>query len=180
MVVSEGQQRGSTIGEGGDTTISSPGRSPKQPLPGMRLPDPLHGRQAAPNLSHLTRGLLKYVPGRGYFRAVPSQNGDKYVTSPPRPPIVELVSSSSPLSLRASRPWAPRILLPLLLTCPFSLLPVRALASIHTNSCSCLGTSSTALSKLVQNVCLLLAFCFSVGAYATKPSRPWPDHVIQV
>ena len=41
----------------------------------------------APNSSHLTRGLVKYVPGRGpgrgYFRAVPSQNGDKYVTSPP-------------------------------------------------------------------------------------------------
>ena len=37
----------------------------------------------APNLSHLTRGLVKYVPGRDYFRAVPSQNGDKYVTSPP-------------------------------------------------------------------------------------------------
>ena len=32
--------RGSTIGEGGDTTISSPGRSPKQPLPGIKLHDP--------------------------------------------------------------------------------------------------------------------------------------------
>ena len=42
----------------------------------------------APNPSHLTRGLVKYVPGRGYFRAFPSQDGDKYVTSP-RPPIVE-------------------------------------------------------------------------------------------
>ena len=47
-------------------------------------------------------------------------------------------------------------------------LPVRALASINTDSCSCLGTSSTALSKLVQNVCILLAFCVSVGAYASK------------
>ena len=44
----------------------------------------------APNSLHLTRGLVKSVPGRGYFRAVPSQNGDKYVTFPP-PPIVELV-----------------------------------------------------------------------------------------
>ena len=44
----------------------------------------------APNSSHLTRRLVKYVPGRGYFRAVPSPNGDKYVASPP-PPIVELV-----------------------------------------------------------------------------------------
>ena len=39
----------------------------------------------APNSSHLTRGLVKYVPGRGYFRAVSSQNGGKVVTSPPRP-----------------------------------------------------------------------------------------------
>ena len=39
----------------------------------------------APNSSHLTRGLVKSVSGRGYFRAVPSQNGDKYVTSPPPP-----------------------------------------------------------------------------------------------
>ena len=29
--------------------------------------------------SHLTRGLIKYVSGRGY---VPSQNADNYVTSP--------------------------------------------------------------------------------------------------
>ena len=42
----------------------------------------------APNSSYLTRGLVKYVPGRYYFRAVPSQNGDILVTSPP-PPIVE-------------------------------------------------------------------------------------------
>ena len=42
----------------------------------------------APNSSHFTRGLVKYVPGRGCFRAVPSQNGDKFVTSPP-PPFVE-------------------------------------------------------------------------------------------
>ena len=45
----------------------------------------------ASNSSHLTRGLFKYVPGRGYFRAVSSQSGDEYVTSPPPPPIVERV-----------------------------------------------------------------------------------------
>ena len=47
----------------------------------------------APNSSHLTRGLVKYIPDRGYFRAVPSQNGDKYVTNPSPPIIVELVFS---------------------------------------------------------------------------------------
>ena len=46
----------------------------------------------APNLSHLTRGLVKYVPGRGYFRAVSLQNGDTFVTSPP------------PQSLNGSKP----------------------------------------------------------------------------
>ena len=46
----------------------------------------------APTSSHLTRGLVKSVPGRGYFRAVPSQDGDKYVIFPP-PPIVELLGT---------------------------------------------------------------------------------------
>ena len=44
----------------------------------------------APNSTHSTRGLVKYVPGRRYLRAVPSQNGDKFVTFPP-PSIVEPV-----------------------------------------------------------------------------------------
>ena len=48
----------------------------------------------APNLSHLTKRLVKYVSGRGHFRAVPSKNGDKIVTSPPPPPIVERVNSA--------------------------------------------------------------------------------------
>ena len=38
------RERGSTIEEGGDTTLSSPGRSPKQSLSEMRLHDPLYGR----------------------------------------------------------------------------------------------------------------------------------------
>ena len=78
--------RGSTIGEGGDTTISSPGRSPKQPLSGIGLHviSYMVGK-LAPNPLHLTRRLVKYVLGRNYLRAVSSQNGDKFVTSPPPP-----------------------------------------------------------------------------------------------
>ena len=53
----------------------------------------------APNSTYLTRLLVKYVPGRGYFWAVPSQNEDKFVTSPPSP-IVERVLQ---LHNRASR-----------------------------------------------------------------------------
>ena len=48
----------------------------------------------APISSHLTRGLVKYVPGRGYFRAVSSHNGVKFVTSPP-PSNVERVGTTT-------------------------------------------------------------------------------------
>ena len=37
------------------------------------------------NSTHSIKRLAKYVPGRGYFRAVPSKNGDKFVTCPPPP-----------------------------------------------------------------------------------------------
>ena len=37
----------------------------------------------APNSSHLSGGLVKYVSGRGYFRVIFFQSGDKLVTSPP-------------------------------------------------------------------------------------------------
>ena len=29
----------------------------------------------APNSTHFTRKLVKYIPGRAYFRAVPSKTG---------------------------------------------------------------------------------------------------------
>ena len=48
--------RGSTFGEGRDTTNSSPGGSPKQPLPGIRMHDPLHGRQACPEFIAFDQG----------------------------------------------------------------------------------------------------------------------------
>ena len=56
--------RTSTIGEGGDTTISSPGRSPKQPLPGIELHNPLHGREACPEFIAFNQGVgqICYIP----------------------------------------------------------------------------------------------------------------------
>ena len=71
--------------------------------------------------SHLTRGLVKYVPGRDYFRAIPSKNGDKFVTSRP------------PRSLNGSLSGSPQSLLewdslhsPLCsLLSPLALLPVN-------------------------------------------------------
>ena len=59
----------------------------------------------APNSSYLTRGLVKYVSGRVYFRAVLSQNGDKYVTSPPPPQSLNL-SGALIDSLHHASSWA--------------------------------------------------------------------------
>ena len=42
----------------------------------------------ATNSPHFARGLIKYVPGRGYYRVVPSQNGGQNCDIPD-PPIVE-------------------------------------------------------------------------------------------
>ena len=42
------------------------------------------GKLASSSL-HLTRELVKYDLGRGCFHAISSQNGDKFVTSPPPP-----------------------------------------------------------------------------------------------
>ena len=55
-------RRGSMIGEGGDTTISSPGKSPKHPLPGIGLHDPLHGRQACPEFIAFDQGVGQICP----------------------------------------------------------------------------------------------------------------------
>ena len=74
------------IGKGGDTTISSPRWSQKQPLPEIGLHDPLHGRQACPEFLAVDQGVVEYVPGRGCFHPVTSHNGDKFVTPPPPPP----------------------------------------------------------------------------------------------
>ena len=52
----------STIGEGGDTLILSPRRSPKQPLPGIGLHDPLHGRQSCPESNSFHQGAGQICP----------------------------------------------------------------------------------------------------------------------
>ena len=51
-------------------------------------------------LTHFNRGLVKNVPGRGYFRAVPSQNGDKCVTSLPPSDVERLAGGPIPNNLR--------------------------------------------------------------------------------
>ena len=54
-------------GEIENTTIPSPRRSPKQPLPGIGLHDPLHGRQACPELNSFHQGVGKIRPRWGLF-----------------------------------------------------------------------------------------------------------------
>ena len=50
------------------------------------------------NSTHFTMGLVKYVPGRGYFRVVLFQNGDKFATSPTSPIVERLISTRHDIS----------------------------------------------------------------------------------
>ena len=78
------------LGRAGIRRFRPRGGHQNRPFRGRDYIIPYMVGKLAPNSSYLTRGLVKYIPGRGYFRAVPSQKGDKYVTSP-SPPTVELV-----------------------------------------------------------------------------------------
>ena len=57
----------STIGEGGDTNIPSPGRSSKQSDPGIGLHDPLHTRQACPEFNSFHQGVGQICPRKGLY-----------------------------------------------------------------------------------------------------------------
>ena len=79
----------SAIGGGGDTTIPFPGRSPKQPLPGIELHDPLNGRHACPEFNSFHQGVGQTSPREGLFSCRPLPKRGQFVISPPAPPIVE-------------------------------------------------------------------------------------------
>ena len=70
--ISSGGGSRSTIGGVKDTTIPSPGWSSKQPLPGIGLHDPLHGRLACPEFTSFHQRVGQICPREGLFRAVPS------------------------------------------------------------------------------------------------------------
>ena len=87
LSIPEGGVRGSTIGEGGDTTFSSQGRSPKPPLQGIGLHDPLHGRQACPKLISFDQGVWSNMsPVEAIFMPFLPKTGTNLL---PPPPIVE-------------------------------------------------------------------------------------------
>ena len=79
----------STIGGGGDTTILSPRRSPKQPLPGIGLHDPLHCRQACPESKSFNEGVDQISPRQGLFLCRPLPKRGQICDIPPPPPIAE-------------------------------------------------------------------------------------------
>ena len=70
-VDSETKRSVSIIGRGGDTTIPSPRRSPKQPLPGIGLHNPLHGRQACPEFKSFHQGSDQISLREGLFSCRP-------------------------------------------------------------------------------------------------------------
>ena len=75
----------STIGKVGDTTIPPPGWSPKQPLPGIGLHDPLHGWQACPEFTSFHQGVGQICLREGLFscRPLPKRGQIYDVPDPP-------------------------------------------------------------------------------------------------
>ena len=92
-----------TIGEGGDTTIPSPGMARKQPLPGIRLHDALHDRQACPEFNSFHQGVGQISPPERLFSCRPlSKRGQVcYIPAPP-PPIVERLDCLSFINTAAA------------------------------------------------------------------------------
>ena len=73
------------LGGGGDTRILSPGMTPKQPLPGIVLHDPLHGRQACPQIILISPGgWSNKSPVGAIFVPFPPKTGTNL--GHPRPP----------------------------------------------------------------------------------------------
>ena len=74
---------------GEDTTILSPGRSPKQPRPGIGLHDPLHSRQACPEFNSFHQGVRKKNPREELFscRPFPKRGKNCDISAPAPQPL---------------------------------------------------------------------------------------------
>ena len=88
MTLSQPRSSVPTIGEGGDTTIPSPGMARKQPLPGIRLHDALHDRQACPEFNSFHQGVGQMSPSKRLFSCRPLSKRGQVCYIPP-PPIFE-------------------------------------------------------------------------------------------
>ena len=146
----------------------------------------------APNSSYLTRRLVKYVSGRGSFRTVPSQNGDKIVTSPPPPQSLNVhflfrcvAHSLSLLSLSSYNIWVFLHCLYGCLSCPtriicgcplfISLLFVFCFLVFPPESLPgddvLRGLRSRPLPSVCVLPCLFVSFCFSLTVFV--PGLLW-------
>ena len=81
------------LGRAGIRRFRPRGGHQNSPFRGQDYMIPYMVGKLVPNPTHHTRGLVKYVPGRSYFDAVPSQNRDKFVTYP-APSTVERVPTA--------------------------------------------------------------------------------------
>ena len=73
------------LGAGGDTTIPSPWIALKQPLPGIGLHDPLHGRQACPEFNSFHQGVDQISPPEGLFSCRLLSKRGQICYIPPQP-----------------------------------------------------------------------------------------------
>ena len=133
------------------------------------------------NSSHLTRGLVKYVPGRGYFRAVPSKNGDKYVTSPPPqslnvPVFVLLVTASAFGPPRLHDPTRSLCLAPPKAGLPQP--PVGPLAPVapHGLQITAPDNDASAAAEPLLNTLLIYSYCDwnNLRPAGKSPKQPLP------
>ena len=107
----------STIGEGGDTTIPSPGRSPKPPLPGIGLQHPLHGRQTCPEFNLFHQGVGNICPRLGLCPCrLPKRGQICYIP----PLIVGMVGYRLPIFCGPSSHFVPQVLVFRLLAQPIA------------------------------------------------------------
>ena len=70
---------------GGDTTISSPGWSPKQPLPRIGLHDLLYGWQACLEFNSFQQGVGQICPREGLFSCRPLEKRGQICDIPDPP-----------------------------------------------------------------------------------------------
>ena len=87
-----------TIGEGGDSTIPSPGMARKQPLPGIRLHDALHDRQAYSEFNSFHQGVVQISPPERLFSCRPlSKRGQVcYIPAPPPQSLNDSIVANTP------------------------------------------------------------------------------------
>ena len=98
--------RRSTIGGAGDTTIPSPGWSPKQPFPRIGLHDLLYGWQACPEFNSFHQGVGQICPREVLFSCRPlSKRGSAWHQARARVLFASPASRRERWGLWARKEW---------------------------------------------------------------------------